>query len=440
MSLNIINKLKFKIKTNDLFGRITNGLFWVTIGNVSSKFLMLLSFVFVARNIGKEAYGELGIVRSTLTMFFTLASLGLGMTASKYISIYRLSEKNKVLKIFKFSSYSSLFFGVVFSTFLFLSSEYVANKSLSNDNLEVLLKLGSISILFNAINSTFSGTLIGLEDFKTNGLVNLFSGLIQFLLIIIGLYLYDSIGVILALSINSLITFIIYLLLLLKKHSFDLNFKRNEVFDHETKQIFLNFSLPSVFLSLLQLPVLWFVKLILTRQAGFGALADFDVAEQWYMILLFLPNTINSILLPILSSLNVSQKENDFSKVLKLSLILNFSLTLLFTIFIYFLSPYVFSFYGNEFTNFETLNIMSIATIFSSLSNVFVQIFASKGKMWFGFMTNIFWAVVLISFSVYFINYLKFGSLGLAYSMVISNVLLFIVQFLSYKFIYNTLK
>ena len=38
---------------------------------------MLLSFMIVARIIGKESYGELGIIRSTLNMFTLLAGMGL---------------------------------------------------------------------------------------------------------------------------------------------------------------------------------------------------------------------------------------------------------------------------------------------------------------------------------------------------------------------------
>ncbi|MEI7489242.1 MAG: oligosaccharide flippase family protein, partial [Chryseobacterium sp.] len=47
---------------------------WSLIGTVSGKSLMLVAFIIVARIIGKEEYGKIGVLRSTITMFMVFSS------------------------------------------------------------------------------------------------------------------------------------------------------------------------------------------------------------------------------------------------------------------------------------------------------------------------------------------------------------------------------
>lgn len=62
-------------------------------GNVISKFALLVATIFVTKYLGKKEYGQFGIIKSTILMFAMFAGLELGMTATKYISQYKSTDK-----------------------------------------------------------------------------------------------------------------------------------------------------------------------------------------------------------------------------------------------------------------------------------------------------------------------------------------------------------
>ena len=70
MNLSDIKKhITSKVDKSELAKRLYKGISWTLIGNIIGKFLQLVAFIFVARIVGKEEYGQVGIIRSTLNMF-----------------------------------------------------------------------------------------------------------------------------------------------------------------------------------------------------------------------------------------------------------------------------------------------------------------------------------------------------------------------------------
>lgn len=87
------------ILSSDINKKIFNHGIWILLGNVISKFVLLIATIIMARYLGKDEYGQFGIIKSTILMFTMFAGLELGMTATKYISQYRVSNKEKVERI-----------------------------------------------------------------------------------------------------------------------------------------------------------------------------------------------------------------------------------------------------------------------------------------------------------------------------------------------------
>src|SRR4030095_9246929 len=78
---------------------LIRGAFWALCGSLTSRVLALGAAIIAARILGKEVYGELGIVQSTLSMFGTLAGFGLGTTAMKYVAEHRSKDPAKAGRI-----------------------------------------------------------------------------------------------------------------------------------------------------------------------------------------------------------------------------------------------------------------------------------------------------------------------------------------------------
>jgi len=72
--------------------RFASGSFWSFIGVSVSHVFGLLTTVIIARILGQKGYGEFGIIISTLGMFSAVGSIGLGLTATRYIAKFRKTD------------------------------------------------------------------------------------------------------------------------------------------------------------------------------------------------------------------------------------------------------------------------------------------------------------------------------------------------------------
>lgn len=66
--------------------------FWAVFGNGIGNALLLLSGILIARFLGKDLYGEYGVVKTTMFYVASFATFGLGFTSTKYIAQY-VNEK-----------------------------------------------------------------------------------------------------------------------------------------------------------------------------------------------------------------------------------------------------------------------------------------------------------------------------------------------------------
>ena len=76
----------FNLKNRAIKSRLINDSFWVLLGNGVGKGLALAAGIVVARFLGKEIYGEYGMIRNTLVSIAVFSTFGLGFTATKYVS------------------------------------------------------------------------------------------------------------------------------------------------------------------------------------------------------------------------------------------------------------------------------------------------------------------------------------------------------------------
>lgn len=395
---------------------------------------MLVAFIIVARIIGKEEYGKIGVLRSTITMFMVFSSAGMGLTAARYVAYFRSSNREKAYQIHRASNHVALMFGLFISAIVFIFSRQISNSSFGTNDLSFSLKLTVVALFFSTVASAQSGTLTGFEDFKKLGINNLAYGFVQFFLLVIGAYFWKSDGVILALGISAF-CFVILNHISINK-SFGSTFKTIQLFTPEIKSIFMRFSLPAMLSTIVAMPVIWLGKTLLVRTNGFGEMAVFDVSEQWYMMVLFIPGSISTIILPMLSNTLSQGSEKQYYKLVKLNLFVNCVIVTVITLVIIFLAPFVLKLYGRTFTSYLPLRILLATAILQTINSVLGQVIASKAKMWLGFGVNLFWGISFLVISYIFIEYMHLGALGLSYTFLLSYLLLSILQgFITFKII-----
>ncbi len=423
-----INKAITYLNETELGKRLFKGVSWTLIGSVSGKLLQLISFIIVARIIGKEDYGQLGIIRSTIAMFLMFSTLGMGMTASRYIALYRNTEPQYAYKIYKFSYQVTLIFALIISLVIISFSESISLHAFNNRLLEKPLIISTFVLFFMSITSIQSGALNGFENFKAIGINSTINGIIQLVLVVFAAYYFNIYGVIGALGVSYIVLFI-QLQISLKKNIQTLKNEQSESNEKiSLRSIFINFSLPAVLSGLVTVPTLWWAKTLLIKSNGFGEMAIYDVAEQWYYVILFIPGALSSIILPLLTNTTVEGTKGEYRSLIKVNLAINIIITGILAIFVAIFSPFIYKMYGPGFNNIIPLIVLLVSAVICAGNNVLGQIIASKGKMWIGLIVNMIWGVWLVLFSTIFIDKMNLGAAGLAYAILASYLLHSVTQ------------
>ena len=125
------------------------GSLWSILGVVLSKGFLLITWFVLARILGKELYGEFGIIRSTIQMFAAFAGFGLGLTATKHVADYLHHDKEKVSNILSMAYAFATLLGLIVFVLVNIFAENIAKDSLGAPYLENELRIASVMILIS---------------------------------------------------------------------------------------------------------------------------------------------------------------------------------------------------------------------------------------------------------------------------------------------------
>src|SRR5688572_30109430 len=102
-----------RLEASNLGYRLAHGAFWSLAGTALSRVLALAASVVTARILGKADYGAFGVLSSTVMTFQAFASLGLSMTATKYVAELRVKDKQRTGDILALSAVVSTAAGLL---------------------------------------------------------------------------------------------------------------------------------------------------------------------------------------------------------------------------------------------------------------------------------------------------------------------------------------
>lgn len=395
-------------------------------GSLVSQGLMLFASILVARILGKTEYGELGIIRSTVNMFTVFAGFGLGLTATKYVSEFYKKDKIRTGKIIGLSTLFAGSTGALIATILLIFAPVIAIKTINAPQLVNEIRLSAIMLFFSSLNGAQTGVLAGYESFKTIAKVNFIAG-ISALPIQIGFTLIFGLsGSVVGFGLNFLLLWILNIIAV-RKESQNAGVIINYKGAWSEWPILYKFSLPALLSGILVTPVIWACNAMLVNQPhGYEEMALYDAANQWRNIVLFIPAAISQIALPLLSG--SADNHNVFNRILKLNITVNIIISTIIAVCISLLASLIMNIYGNGFIEGRfVLIIMVFSTVLVSINYVLGQAIAGKGRMWYGFILNFIWGVILISLAHFFLK-LGYGAKGLAYSLLISYFCLTVLQ------------
>ena len=410
----IVRVLWMRMESSSLGSRLVRGTFWMVMGAVISRLLGLLGSIILARILGKVSFGEFGIIQSTVGVFGTFAGMGIGLAATKHVAEYRVSQPIRCGRVIGFSLGVAVVGGILASLALGFFSDWLAIHTLAAPHLATLLRTGVGLVIFGALQGAYLGALSGFEAFRQASWVNWGSSLIGIPLLVAGTLMWKLEGAVWAMILQTALSCALGHWAL-KKETAKTGIKIAYDFSREEWQLLLRFALPVFISTLLATQAGWVSRTMLVNEPdGYAETALVNAANQWMNLIVFLPGTMGSVLVPIFTSLYTTGQRKKLIKLFRHSVLLNVGVGLLLAGPLILSSSGILSLYGAGFKEGKNIFILAmLCGVLVTANNLFSRMLQSAGQAWFDLASNAFWAAAVILGSWPLVHHYKgFGNVA----------------------------
>ena len=385
-----------RLTNSPIRARLLRGAFWSVVDSGFSRSFALIISIVVARTVGRQHFGEFGVVQSTVGLFGLFAGLGMGVTVTKHIAELRRSERFRAGRILGLSVLLAAISSTAMCAGLLAIAPWLARTTLASTEVGPLLRLGCGLLFFGVLNGALTGALYGFEDFKSVAIVDIVAGFMGFAAVMMGVLTSGLRGAISGLVIGIGLQCIGYFFCLrreLRNNGISVIYKGC----FSEWPILATFSVPALLAGAMTGPVAWVCSAIVVNQpSGYAQMGLFNAANQWRGAILLLPLTLSAPFLPVLSSL-FGKDQNKYFKVLLTGVVVNGSLALLAAAGVIAFSRTIMGTYGKSFVGgTPTLVLLVLSAVITAGAWPVGQAITSSGRMWWGFYINLIWAVILV--------------------------------------------
>ena len=401
-----------------LVKKILSSSLWLLIGNSIGKLAMFLANIFAARMLSQEAFGQFTMIRNTISSIEGLISGTLGSTVIKQVAQSSHEEKENLPYILSTIFILNIIIAFIISIFIFFGADFIVEKFLlNNTNLVNALYIGIFILITTTFSTLMQNILIGLEEFRKLATLSIITSSITIPMIFILIYFFQFygalFGVVFYFGFDFVIKYLYY-----KKLKYILIFRYIE-FKKYISYIFF-FSTPLFFSIIINLFSFWYLRILVINESnGFKEIAIFDAAYQWLTVIMIITGATTNVALSMLS------KKNN-SKIFYINLLINFLISLIFAIFFILFSKTIMLIYGENYADgYFILIILSITSIFFTLSAVYNKYFISINKSKY-ILISVFLSS-LSMFIFYKYNFFNDTLFNLAYSFLIFYIINFLI-------------
>ncbi len=180
-------------------GDSAKGGFSLFLGNALSTVILAVGSILVARLLGPESYGLFALSLVVPAFLGQIISLGIDQALTRFSSKHRIEGRPQLAASFLKSGFTfKLLAGVAMSAIGFVFSDFFAANVLNRSELDFLIKLASLGILFQvvftALNSSFTGLDRAEKSALTMGFQSIAKTTLALLLIILGFGVAGAVG------------------------------------------------------------------------------------------------------------------------------------------------------------------------------------------------------------------------------------------------------
>jgi O-antigen/teichoic acid export membrane protein len=399
----------------DLFrlcrSRLARNVAWSVIGNGFAQGGSFVSSVVTARVLGRESFGQFALIQSTVTALTCLASLGLGLTATKYISEYRASQPEKIGKLLGLSSILVVLAGLCFSIALAVCAPMLAVRG-NHASLTAGLRLSTIWVFFLTLTGYQIGVLAGFENFRNIAWIGVISGAASPLLSWWGAVKFGVAGAIVAQCAGAVLLWSLYEIAV-RAECRDRGLAVQYRGAWEQRSMLTRVSIPAAVCGMVGSLAVWGSNAILVRACGYGELAIFTAAGNLRSVVMFLPTLILRVAAPRLNYMFATGDLPGYSRAFWATVGVNGGLALVGASLAFLGGHQFVGLFGKEFAGSDVLLALILTSVVIEVivNNLYLALFAAC-RFWRNLAGISLWMALLLSASAFAAP--RYGAAGLA--------------------------
>ena len=419
------NPLITLLLSDSLRGRLARGTIWSAVGAALAQGLGLAASIATARLLGQAGFGEFGMVRSTVLMVGVLGGSGLGTAATKHLAEHRLTDPARAGRQIGLLESTGALLGGAATLFCLLFAAPLARVAINAPQLTGPLRLAAFLILLSVLGGIQRGALVGLERFRTVAWLNLVDGILNFALVVPGVWKFGLSGGVAGLVAAAVVGTAIKSLVLRREcrhHGIPVRHRgvRGE------SAILWSFALPALLVGISTFPFEWLARLPLTRHLGaFEELGIFAAAYSWGPAVMFLPSQIVAPAIPLMAGLYSTKDFRLFLRLARTTVLLSLALGIAAAACLGLFSGAIMKAYGPSFASHRIVLVILLAAYAVASGTTLNTVFLAAGRMWLLALQYGIWGAVLVGAS-YVLR--KHGAAGLSFSYLVSYGVLLAIQ------------
>jgi EPS I polysaccharide export inner membrane protein EpsE len=410
-----------------LSGQLFSAMLWNGLAGMFARGFTVLGMLLAARILGRELFGQLGIVYQTVMTLQVLAVAGLGTTATTFVAHSLKVESERIGRIMVLCYGFTTLTGFLLALVFLVGSYWIATVVLAAPALADELRLAGLLAFLVALVAVQSGMLIGFKAFRDMAIASFLGGVATTAALALGAYEAGVAGALyglgIALAMRALLNYVLIRRVMRRR-----GIRMKLSLPHAELPLLWRFSLPTVLTMALWTLATWSASALLVRQPnGMAEMGLLTAANQWFGALMFIPLVLTQVLLPAYVERLAGDRPVEAGALALRSAGIAILCTVPIVTLLMLLSPFIAGLYGAEFASGDAVFAVAflaacVMAPYGALANYLI----ACQRMWTRFTLSLVWTIVLLIGAVILVD---LGAIGIAWATLIAYVVRVLVTY-----------
>jgi O-antigen/teichoic acid export membrane protein len=413
-------------RRSDFNARYARAAIHSSVGGAASQVLYGLTPVIIARYLGPRDYGVYSIVMSLVAIVTGLLSLGQNSMLHKLLPEYSVKDREMGGAILANTTLLTVSLLIAVSATLVGISGWLATNVYRDSSLTNVFRWAAAATMALALFNLASSAVAGLQDFKTYNRGLLLRSIALIALMWAGVQVSGLSGALAGQVLASLLG-----LALLMVYGWPLALRRFPGFIRLSGsgvlwKVMAGFTLPTLLMTLLNLPGFWWISTMVARHTGFVEAGHFGVGYAIAQLIFLLPQTLYTPAMTFMSEAHAGAEREGFGRLVGTNLRWIWALTLPLALGGSLASPLIINvLFGSEYkAAIPAAFVMSLAALLMVNTGLLNTAIIAAGHAWQGCVLTLLWAAVFFAAGCFCIP--RWGAMGGAVAFTLSQGFYFV--------------